>query len=357
MRFACVELTLLALLASCTQRGAAAPDAHVPPPPPPARVEAPTPPPPPARFDLPPGARLAWVSEASGTPQVVLDGRALTSGPAAHYLSAVTATQELVVTRVEGDHESLLLLSPDGGVKTVSPASARARNASTARGRVLFEGEGAGLSSVVDERGAKVIDDPAGSFEPSLAPDGTWFAFVSSRDGDAEIYRASIDGGQQQRLTAFHLDDVSPKVSPDGQWVLFTSNREGSDRLFLVRPDGRGQRRLHPEDAPRQTDGGVEAAEADAVWSPDGRSVIYSAREHGGRWHLFRVDVASGARTQLTDGPFDDQLPAPSPDGRSLAFVSTRGGPDAELYLRSADGGVSRITTQRGSDWKPLWLR
>ncbi len=307
------------------------------------------------RFDLPDsGFRLAWISEASGTPQVAVDGVAITSG-AAHYLSA-TSDEGLLVTRSKGESEELLVLSLDGGSRSLSPASTRARSATSVKGRVLFEGAGTGLSSVINEKGIAIVDDPAGSFEPSLAPDGTWFAFVSSRDGDAEIYRAAIDGGAQRRLTAFHLDDVSPRVSPDGKWVLFVSNREGSDRLFLVRPDGRGARRLHEGTIPGGQDRGVEAAEADAVWAPDSKSVVFSARPTGGHWHLFRADVAKGSLSQLTDGEFDDQVPALSPDGQWIAFVSDRAG-DTELHSLDRDGGVKRVTYQVGADWKPLWLQ
>ncbi|MBL8911362.1 MAG: PD40 domain-containing protein, partial [Archangium sp.] len=199
------------------------------------------------------------------------------------------------------------------------------------------------------------INDEAGAFEPSIAPDGKWFAFVSSVDGDAEIYRAAMDGGARVRLTAFHLDDVGPRVSPDGKWVVFTSNREGSDRLFLIAPDGRGTRRLHPEELSKETDGGVEAAEADAVWTPDGKSVVFSARAHGGNWHLFRVALSTGKLEQLTEGAHDDQLPAVSPDGKWIAFVSSRAG-NAELFALAPDGGTTRITTSPKSDWKPLWL-
>lgn len=300
--------------------------------------------------------RLAWISEEAGVPQVVVEGRAVTQGPAAHYLSAATR-EGLYVTKSEAGTEQLTLLGVDGGVTQFGAPSRRARGVSAAREAVLFESGERGLSQLVDARGRVVIGDEAGAFEPSLAPDGTWFAFVSSRDGDAELYRASIDGGQQQRLTAFHLDDVAPRVSPDGKWVLFTSNREGQDRLFLVRPDGRGLRRLHRDDTidTRWDAGAPEAAEADATWTPDSRAVVFSARGPHGHWHLFKVDVASGKKTRLTDGAHDDQLPAVSPDGKWIAFVSSRDG-DAEIYLLGPDGTPQRLTTRAGADWKPLWL-
>lgn len=311
---------------------------------------------PPARLFLPDaGFHLVWNQETHEVPQVVRDGAPLTAGNA-HYLQAV-ADEGLYVTRVAGAFEQLVLLSADGGARPVGPPSSRSRQVTAARGHVLFESGAQGLSHLSDGV-REVITDEAGSFEPSLAPDATWFAFVSSRDGDAEVYRAALDGGAQQRLTAFHLDDVAPRVSPDGKWVLFVSNREGEDRLFLVRADGRGTRRLHHAAMePALFDGGApEGAEADASWSCDGRAVLFSARARGGRWHLFRADVENGTREQLTFGPFDDRGPVYSPDCRWIAFVSTRDA-DPELYVLNPEGTPQRVTEREGADWQPRWQR
>ncbi|MDP1824602.1 MAG: hypothetical protein Q8L48_15205 [Archangium sp.] len=302
------------------------------------------------------GYSLAWISEASGLPQVVVDGRPISGGPAAHYLAAAQASG-LFVTRSEHEVEQLFWLSFDGGATALSAPSPRARSVSTAGGVTLFESGVGGLSNLARVDGGQVVTHSAGSFEPSVAPDGRWFAFVSSRDGDAEIYRAAIDGGQLQRLTAFHLDDVAPKVSPDAKWIAFVSNREGQDRLFLVKPDGRGQRRLHQEAAQdtRWDAGEYEAAEADAVWTPDSTALLFSARGPRGHWHLFIAEVVSGEVTRLTDGAWDDQLPALSPDGKWIAFVSSRDG-NAELYVMPRGGEATRVTFEPSSDWKPLWV-
>lgn len=305
---------------------------------------------PPTRF------ALAWIAEVDGVPQVMVDGRLLTRGPA-HYVSAV-APGGVWATRSAEELEQLVFVALDGGVTTFGEPSMRAKAAAPLGAGALYErGAPGALSHLVTTDGRVVIDDPAGSFEPSVAPDGGWFAFVSSRDGDAEIYRASLDGGALQRLTAFHLDDVGPRVSPDGAWIAFVSNREGSDRLFLVRPDGRGQRRLHRDDSvdARWDAGEVEAAEGDLAWTPDSRAIVFSARSARGRWHLFRADVATGARARLTDGDHDDQLPTVSPDGAWIVFVSNRSG-DPELWALGPDGGVQQVTKRQGADWRPLWL-
>jgi Tol biopolymer transport system component len=146
-------------------------------------------------------------------------------------------------------------------------------------------------------------------------------------------------------------------VSPDGKWIAFVSNREGQDRLFLVRPDGRGQRRLHTEakEDTRWDAGEFEAGEADAVWTPDSKELVFSSRGPRGYWHLYSAVVETGALTQLTDGAWDDQLPALSPDGKWIAFVSSRDG-NAEVYVMPRGGKAQRVTVDPAADWKPAWV-
>lgn len=311
------------------------------------------------------GLELAWVSEASGRPQLWLDGAPLTDGPAGHQLwAALPARAGVVVTATEGGMEELRLVHLDGGIRVLGMASVRSRSPAVSRdGRFLIYESGAdGFSDLVrvdllDGGARAVVAESTGAFQPSLSPDGTWMAYVSSRDGDSEVYRARADGSRPQRLTAFHLEDLSPVVSPDGKWIVFISNREGRDRLFLVRPDGRGARRLHEGPPPAEAGdaGVVEAAEAAPLWSPDSKHVVFMRRAENGFWHLARADVATGAVTALTAGPWDDRQPAMSPDGRHLAFVSTRSG-QPQVWLLGPAGEALQVSDDAVAAWLPAFI-
>jgi Tol biopolymer transport system component len=80
------------------------------------------------------------------------------------------------------------------------------------------------------------------------------------------------------------------------------------------------------------------------------------------RKHLYLFDVASGRSELLTPGEHDEQLPAWSPDGRTIAYVTKRGAdPDRHLnydiYLIEPRAGAPerQLTRFAGSDLDPYW--
>jgi hypothetical protein len=76
------------------------------------------------------------------------------------------------------------------------------------------------------------------------SPDGQRIAFMSRRDGNWEVYVASLDGGRPQRLTQNPSNDGLPTWSPDGQYLAFVTDRDGPWAVWIVQPDGSEQRRL-----------------------------------------------------------------------------------------------------------------
>jgi TolB protein len=76
-----------------------------------------------------------------------------------------------------------------------------------------------------------------------------------------------------------------------------------------------------------------------------------------GRVKIYTIDLASGRISALTrDGDWHDEQPRWSPDGRRIAFKSTRAG-SYNLYLMDPDGrSVTRLTNHAGNDHDPTWL-
>lgn len=114
----------------------------------------------------------------------------------------------------------------------------------------------------------------------------------------------------------------------------------------------------------------MKAVAAPAI-SPDGASVLFTVRDwvdapgtpgkKDSRTHLWKApsDASAPAR-QVTFGERGDSLPAWSPDGRFMSFVSARGGPDAkaQIWIMRRDGGEAQPLTQSAENvsqyaWAP----
>src|SRR2546427_114563 len=95
--------------------------------------------------------------------------------------------------------------------------------------------------------------------------------------------------------------------------------------------------------------------------SPDGKWVAYtvtepSLKDNRGITRIWLAEVANGSARQLTAGPASDRQPRWSPDGRTLAFVSTRAN-GAQLWVLPVAGGEARrLTSLADGVFDPLWL-
>src|SRR6218665_1786426 len=307
--------------------------------------------------------RDVWLVRPSGGEKTNHTGGRDEDYPAAPSPDG-SAVMVVASAEMQGLHVEQLRLAPlDGGpVVNVTPPRSRARNPSWAPDGRWFvaESDAQGFSDVVRQapgEGAEVLPLATareGNFEPSVSPDGTQVAFVSSRSGDPEVYVMKADGSDVRRLTTFHKEDMAPLWSPNGEWISFLSDREGRVRLFVVKPDGTTLRAV--------SGSAKLGEEREPTWSPDGRKLAFVAPlkakdTQDTKARIWLVDLASGGEPgALTDGKAVDDQPAWSPDGKYLVFASDRLG-DVELFLMRADGsGQTRLTTSPGADWLPRWF-
>ncbi|HJW47232.1 MAG TPA: S9 family peptidase, partial [Lysobacter sp.] len=229
--------------------------------------------------------------------------------------------------------------------------------------------------------------------EPTLSPDGNTLAYTVSTanlaadKSQSDLWRVGYDGSGRVRLTNTSKHDESrPQWSPDGKSIAFLSDRGGEEattQVWLMPATGGKARRL------TNFGDGVD----DFVWSPDGKRLAliardperpagtpkpknpppivterYQFREDGvgyldqRRKHLHVFDITRGKAELLTPGAHDEQLPAWSPDGRLIAYVTKRGvDPDRHLnfdiYVIEPKVGAQerQLTTFTGSDLDPYW--
>lgn len=235
--------------------------------------------------------------------------------------------------------------------------------------------------------------------EPALSRDGQSIVYTVSTanlerdEPQSDLWRVRYDGTGRVQLT--HTPDSSesrPQWSADGKLIAFLADRKldgeaGDDdtktQVWVMPADGGEAHRV------TNLPSGVE----DFVLSPDGKQLAaiafdpeyppgskkprhplpiatdrFQFKDDDTGWlgnrhkHLYLVDLASGTATALTSGKHDEQLPAWSPDGKLIAYVTRRGAdPDRHLnydiYVIAPRAGAKerQLTTFSGADLDPYW--
>ncbi len=130
------------------------------------------------------------------------------------------------------------------------------------------------------------------TFQPAVSRDGKLVAFSSTRSGSYEIWLAERDGARPRQLTTFGGSFAGlPRWSPDGRSILVSARSEDRAQAFIVPAAGGTPRRVSPP--------GVDVASPS--WSRDGRS-IYFGSSQSGEWQVWRVAAdGSGAPAQVTN--------------------------------------------------------
>jgi len=180
---------------------------------------------------------------------------------------------------------------------------------------------------------------------PSWSPDGSQIAFTSSRDGNPELYVMNRDGSNVRRVTNNPAIDTTPTWSPTGAQIAFTSDRTGTPQIYVVGADGLNSRRI-------TTSGYCDRP----TWSPAPFNELAFVCQGGGGLDLKIYDFASGETRQITFGEGRNESPSYAPNGRHLAFVSTRSG-RSHIYTIGRDGKGLRQITKLGNNFTPDWSR
>jgi len=98
-----------------------------------------------------------------------------------------------------------------------------------------------------------------------VSPDGKWLAYDSNLNGNADIFKIPIAGGEPQQLTHNGFDNFVPRWSPDGTQIAFHSLLKGNRDAYVM--DASGGNMTPAVSTP--------AEEYIPVWAPDGNSLLY----------------------------------------------------------------------------------
>ena len=182
---------------------------------------------------------------------------------------------------------------------------------------------------------------------PALKANGK-IAFMSTRDGNGEIYLMNPDGSNQTNLTNNSAGDYAPAWSPDGAKIAFVSNRNGTSQIFAMNADGSDPVQLTFDDF---------SYPGSLTWSPDGTKIAFCASwSQNFASDIFIINSDGSHLTRLTNATDDLDFSSDtswSPDGTRIVF--DRGFFSADLYVINADGSnVTMLTTDGVSPyWSP----
>ncbi|HEV3117860.1 MAG TPA: S9 family peptidase [Gemmataceae bacterium] len=225
---------------------------------------------------------------------------------------------------------------------------------------------------------------------PRWSPDGSQLIYLSNRDGATQIYRRWMDSGQTAKITNLTSAPAGIAWSPDGKWISYTAHvpeaapqvvkmptppegakwaepvkvidklvyrfngvgylKPGYTHLFVVSVDGGAPRRLSHG---RFQHGGLAWGASEAVWSPDGKSLIMSANRHRDYemnprdTDIYEFFLENETFKQLTTRKGPDNEPVLSPDGKLIAYTGfddkVQGYQVTQLYVMNRDGSNPRL--------------
>ncbi len=231
--------------------------------------------------------------------------------------------------------------------------------------------------------------------EPQISPDGNSIVYtvktveLEKDKNITNLWLVRWNGSENRALTFGKETQSHPRWSPDGKWIAFTSSRADeneTDQLWVMSSSGGEADRLSEQK------GSID----DFAWAPDSKRMVLvihdpdprdpAAKEKEKKTvpplvidrfqfkediegyltdrysHLHLLDLVTRKIEPLTSGKHDDVLPAWSPDGKEIAFVSKRGDdPDRsenwDIYAIAAqpDGKERQLTSAPEPDAHPDW--
>lgn len=171
----------------------------------------------------------------------------------------------------------------------------------------------------------------------------TKVVFVSTRDGNSEIYMMDYDGKRVRRITNNSDIDVLPSWSTDNERVLYTSYRNNNPDLFMFH--------LYTGKTDLVSTGGTNYC---ADWSPESDTIVYTSTKAGNAEIYYR-DMKTSKEKRLTFNRAIDTTASWSPNGKEIVFTSQRSG-TPQIYIMDAEGtNVRRITHDGTYHDSPAW--
>lgn len=137
---------------------------------------------------------------------------------------------------------------------------------------------------------------------------------------------------------------AAPALKPSGlpERIAYASDSDGSVHIYTIKPDGTD---IQPTSSDNRTNDGMPA------WSPDGTKIAFISNQSD-KYEVWTMNSDGSGRKRLTDLKLLSSLPRWSPDGSKIVFSGqvTGGGGHrfVEIFVMNADGSGLQQLTQSG---------
>ncbi len=159
--------------------------------------------------------------------------------------------------------------------------------------------------------------------------------------GILQLYRMKEDGSDRRQLTYSGRGCRMPACSPDGKKLIYVQQVDHHQSLWISDIDGKKGRAL--------VNGGMNLIPS---WLPDSRHIVWMKTRPGQdpsrKSQIHLMNTETGESRRLFSDPeqlkFSNSMPVVSPKGDLIAFVSNRSG-NLRIWVSDLDGGNARLVS------------